>query len=189
METKIYLVCDKREFRAWFEKQYPVFAKTYKDTPEGATFRIQMTEFALVYMPDNGHYEYIFTVAHPLERHKKIGNEFIDTVHNTFEVEAPTVPDASDIHKRIFNIMVSGASTIDAAKSKKPNLQILERATIYRHLSPWIKSLKVRPTAKDCMARIKEQPTYKNKKITRQRMEKILSEGMSGAYDEILKSL
>lgn len=74
-------------------------------------------------------------------------------------------------------------------KAKKPNLQTIERATIWRHLSPWIKSLNVRPTAKDCLEKIKSFPAYKKKKITRQRMEKILSEGVSGVYDEITKRM
>jgi hypothetical protein len=74
-------------------------------------------------------------------------------------------------------------------KVKRPNLQMLERATIWRHLSPFIKSLNGRPTAKVCIAKIKEYPGYKKEKITRQRMERILSEGYSNAYEDILKNL
>lgn len=82
---------------------------------------------------------------------------------------------------------ISGSPAKD--KVKHPNLQTLERATIWRHLSPFIKSLNGRPTAKDCIAKIKEYPAYKKKKISRQRMERILSEGYSNAYEDILKTL
>lgn len=70
-------------------------------------------------------------------------------------------------------------------KSAKPNLRTLERARIYNHLSPFLKSLRVAPTAKECIAKIKEYPAYRDKKISRQRMETILSEGSSGKYDDI----
>ena len=165
------LVCDKREFRTWFKSQYPVFATTYKDTPEGATFRIQLTEFSLAYRRENGHYKYIFTVCDDIKGHSKIRDEFIGTVRNTFVDPAAQVDTAKP--------------ESESQKGKKTNLRTLERARIYNHLSPFIKSLRVRPTAKECIAKIKEYPAYKNKKISRQRMESILSEGASGKYDDI----
>lgn len=85
-KAEIDLICNKREFRDWFEKQYPIYAKRYKDTPKGATFGINFTNFSFVYLSENGQYKYTFTVTEQ-EGHSKIREDFFDTMLNTFGVD------------------------------------------------------------------------------------------------------
>ncbi|MCZ2121832.1 MAG: hypothetical protein LC108_06185 [Anaerolineales bacterium] len=96
-----------------------------------------------------------------------------------------------EINKAIAELTGQPAADMDAEKSKpKPNKKMQKRAVIWRDLRPWILSAKVRPTAKECIAEIrKKQGGYKEKQISRQRMSTILSEGLSGMYDEILENL
>ncbi len=79
------LSCNKREFRVWLEHQYPAHAKYYRDTPEGATFSINLTQFTFAYLSDNGQYKYIFTVTEP-DGLSKIREDFISTMCNTFKI-------------------------------------------------------------------------------------------------------
>jgi hypothetical protein len=72
---------------------------------------------------------------------------------------------------------------------KKPNAQINQRAMIWRELKGWIKLGNINPTANECLSELKKKPAYRNKKISSKRMQRILSEGFSGKYDEILKNI
>lgn len=78
---------------------------------------------------------------------------------------------------------------VGAAKPKKPNAQINQRAMIWRDLNGWMKLGNVTPTPKDCITELKKKPAYKNKKISAKRMQLILNEGFDGKYKDILKNV
>ena len=111
-QEDIYLVCDKREFRAWFERQYPTHAKHYRDTPEGAIFSINLIQFTFAYLPDNGRYKYSFAVIEPTG-YAKIREEFIGTVRNTFEVIHATLVSGGAVNEDLFQLMPKDQKTKD----------------------------------------------------------------------------
>ncbi|HNC09534.1 MAG TPA: hypothetical protein PLX14_12560 [Anaerolineales bacterium] len=74
-------------------------------------------------------------------------------------------------------------------KPKRPNGQIHTRAMIWRDLKGWMKIGSVSPSPQECITELKKKPAYKNKKISTKRMQKILSEGFAGMYDDILKNI
>jgi paraquat-inducible protein B len=76
-----------------------------------------------------------------------------------------------------------------AAKPKKPNAQIKQRAMIWRDLRAWMKLGNVTPKPKECIVELKKKPAYKNMKISTKRMGKILDEGFDGIYEDILKNI
>jgi hypothetical protein len=77
---------DKQEFWAWLNRQYPVHIKTYKSTTTGAIFNLTATEIVISYSPKpGGEYEYVFDITGPAG-HSKIGEEFIATVRNEFDL-------------------------------------------------------------------------------------------------------
>jgi len=94
-QENLSLVCDKREFRTWFEHQYPNHAKYYKDAPEGAIFYINLTRFDLVFTNDNGKHQYAFTITEP-RRFSKIRQDFIGTIRNTFGSTMPQIGAVKD---------------------------------------------------------------------------------------------
>jgi hypothetical protein len=108
-----------------------------------------------------------------MEQREKENQAFYDDLLKHFEEITPT------------HAVQSGP----AAKPKKPNAQINERAMIFRTLDGWMKLGNVRPTPKECIAELKKKLAYRNMTISTKRMQKILDEGFAGKYDDILKNV
>ena len=90
LQDEMQLVCNKREFRTWFEHQYSEHVPHYKDTPDGAVFSILTTHFTLQYSVEEGKHKYIFDIKE-LVGHSRIREDFIGTVRNTFELSMEQV--------------------------------------------------------------------------------------------------
>jgi beta-phosphoglucomutase-like phosphatase (HAD superfamily) len=103
-------------------------------------------------------------------------------------------PDIRNLSKEAREYFEKYKLEIDQApkhksKTKKPTAAERKQAAIWREVQIYIKTSKVAPGAKECIAELKKKPAYKDSRITRQQISKILEKGYNGDYDEILKRL